>query len=111
MPCPPRGYALHVAAGSAIDRVLDATPGPVEGVLRMLGAVAGDVAGAADVLGVVNGHVSADPFAARDPEYIERTLPALRLLSHAYFRGEVRGLRNIPARARCCSWATTPAAR
>ncbi len=32
-----------------------------------------------------------------DPEYIERTLPLMRGLFSNYFRGEVRGLENIPA--------------
>jgi 1-acyl-sn-glycerol-3-phosphate acyltransferase len=37
-----------------------------------------------------------DPLDARDPEYIARTLPALRAMSSAYFRAEVRGLEHIP---------------
>jgi 1-acyl-sn-glycerol-3-phosphate acyltransferase len=37
-----------------------------------------------------------DPFARRDPAYIERTLPALRMTSNLYFRADVRGLENIP---------------
>ena len=37
-----------------------------------------------------------DPFRKRDPGYIERTLPALRLSSKLYFRADVRGLENIP---------------
>jgi 1-acyl-sn-glycerol-3-phosphate acyltransferase len=32
----------------------------------------------------------------RDPDYIRETLPRLWLLSSLYFRGEVRGLGNIP---------------
>ena len=32
-----------------------------------------------------------------DPEYIERTLPLLRLTFGNYFRGEVQGLENIPS--------------
>src|SRR5687767_702599 len=32
----------------------------------------------------------------RDPDYIRDTLPRLWLLSSLYFRGEVRGLGNIP---------------
>ncbi|HEV3002238.1 MAG TPA: lysophospholipid acyltransferase family protein [Solirubrobacteraceae bacterium] len=32
----------------------------------------------------------------RDPDYIRETLPGLWLLSSLYFRGEVRGLGNIP---------------
>jgi 1-acyl-sn-glycerol-3-phosphate acyltransferase len=33
---------------------------------------------------------------AWDPDYIRRVLPAFRALTHTYFRGEVRGLENIP---------------
>ncbi len=33
----------------------------------------------------------------RDPDYIRENLPRLWLLSSLYFRGEVRGLGNIPA--------------
>jgi 1-acyl-sn-glycerol-3-phosphate acyltransferase len=32
----------------------------------------------------------------RDPDYIRETLPRLWLLSSIYFRGEVRGLGNVP---------------
>jgi 1-acyl-sn-glycerol-3-phosphate acyltransferase len=38
-----------------------------------------------------------DPLDLRDPEYIRRTLPALRAMAKVYFRAEVRGLDNIPA--------------
>ena len=34
---------------------------------------------------------------AWDPDYIERTLPLMRATFGNYFRGEVRGLENIPA--------------
>ena len=77
-----------MAANSAIDRLLSAAPGPIEGAVRMAAAVAGDVAGAFDT--------SRDPLDARDPDYIERTLPTLALINQLYFRGEVRGLANIP---------------
>ncbi len=80
-----------------LDRVLSATPGPVEGTLRSFGAMFGDVAKSADVLGVFNGNGrEPDAFDARDPQYIDRTLPAMKMLSDVYFRGEVRGLRHIP---------------
>jgi 1-acyl-sn-glycerol-3-phosphate acyltransferase len=85
-----------MARRSLLDRALRATPGPVEGNLRMLGAVARDVAGTVDVLGAVDGGPPADWFDARDPVYIRRTLPALRVWSDAYFRAEVRGLEHIP---------------
>ncbi len=81
---------------SPFDRLLAGLPRPLEATLRMYGAGASDVAHALDVLGVMNGAGSADPLAARDPDYIGQTLPALRLLSDVYFRGEVRGLENIP---------------
>ena len=32
----------------------------------------------------------------RDPDYIRETLPRLWLVSSLYFRGEVRGLGNVP---------------
>src|SRR6476659_838634 len=32
----------------------------------------------------------------RDPDYIRETLPRMWLMSSLYFRGEVRGLGNIP---------------
>lgn len=65
--------------------------GPLLAYAQMLSAVAEDVVGA------VSGHSSDDPFALRDPEYIKRTLPAIRLASELYFRAEVRGLEKIPA--------------
>ena len=34
----------------------------------------------------------------RDPEYIARTLPALRVMADVWFRADVRGLENIPSR-------------
>ncbi len=65
--------------------------GPVDAYVRMLAAFGEDLAGA------VRGSTRGDPFEVRDPAYIERTLPALRLMSRLYFRATVRGLENIPA--------------
>ena len=62
----------------------------VEAYLRMLAAVGEDLAAS-----VVSGG-EGDPLRKRDPGYIERTLPALRLSSKLYFRADVRGLENIP---------------
>ena len=39
-----------------------------------------------------------DPVELRDPEYIARTLPALRVMADVWFRADVRGLENIPPR-------------
>jgi 1-acyl-sn-glycerol-3-phosphate acyltransferase len=65
--------------------------GPAEAYLRMVAAAAGDVAD------TVTRRRRPDPFEFRDPDYIERTLPALRLWSDLYFRADVRGLENIAA--------------
>lgn len=63
----------------------------------MFGAASADVAGLVDVRRVVSRGPAADPLDLRDPEYIRATLPALRVMSQAYFRAEVRGLDNVPA--------------
>src|SRR5437764_1052124 len=76
---------------SQLSSLLRGGPNLLQSYLRMLRAVATDVAEAAD------GGGPADPFDARDPDYIRETLPALRLASRAYFRADVRGLENIPA--------------
>ncbi len=71
-------------------RLLRAPLGPAEAYARMAGAVGKDLAA------TVAGGGERDPFARRDPAYIERTLPALRMTSKLYFRADVRGLQNIP---------------
>jgi 1-acyl-sn-glycerol-3-phosphate acyltransferase len=53
-------------------------------------------AAAEDVADTVRGQSGSDPFALRDPDYIQQTLPALRLSSELYFRADVRGLEKIP---------------
>ena len=63
----------------------------VEAYLRMAAAFGEDLATTALPGG------RRDPFALRDPEYIEQTLPAIRLMSRLYFRSMVVGLENIPA--------------
>ena len=46
----------------------------------------------------------------RDPDYIRENLPGPWLLASLYFRADVRGPREDPARpGRSCSWATTRA--
>jgi 1-acyl-sn-glycerol-3-phosphate acyltransferase len=71
-----------------IGRAVGAAVPPVAGTLRMAEAMASDFA-----------HAFEEPddwFEARDPEYIRRTLPALRAMSDLYFRAEVTGLGHIP---------------
>jgi 1-acyl-sn-glycerol-3-phosphate acyltransferase len=73
-----------------LNSVLRAPLGPAEAYLRMLAAFGEDLAAA------VGDHDERDSFAMRDPVYIERTLPAVRLASRLYFRADVRGLEHIP---------------
>jgi 1-acyl-sn-glycerol-3-phosphate acyltransferase len=73
-----------MASGGVLERLLAATGGSA----RMAAAMAGDL--------VANGSAPDDPLDAWNPDYIRRTLPALRLMSEVYFRAEVRGLDNIP---------------
>lgn len=77
-----RAELLREAGGAAA--------GLAEAYARM-GAAIG-----ADLTGAISRRPSADPFDARDPEYIESTLPAWELMSRAYFRADVRGLEHIP---------------
>ncbi len=74
-----------------LEETLRIAQGAARANLQMMSAAAEDIAEA------VTGRRSSDPFAFRDPKYIERTLPALRLSSKLYFRADVRGLDHIPA--------------
>lgn len=65
-------------------------PGPLDAVLDMGATVLSDLAN------LRNG-LPGDDLDAWDPEYIRRTLPLMRHTFGAYFRGEVRGLENVPA--------------
>jgi 1-acyl-sn-glycerol-3-phosphate acyltransferase len=80
-----------------IGRLVGATAPPVEASLRIVAAVAGDLVAALDRFGVVDGDVPEDWLDARDPEYIRKTLAAIRAWSDLYFRAEVVGLEHIPA--------------
>src|SRR4051794_4784932 len=82
--------------GSATRRLL----GAVSADARMLRAASVDVAHAADPRHLASRPAGAGPFARRDPEYIARTLPALRVMADVWFRADVSGLENIPARGR-----------
>ena len=82
----------------SIARFVGGVPGPAVGAARMLGAASADLAGVVDPRRLISRRSAEDPFDLRDPEYIRRTLPALRALSDIYFRGEVRGMDNVPAR-------------
>jgi 1-acyl-sn-glycerol-3-phosphate acyltransferase len=68
------------------------SPQPLQGIAAMGGSMLGD---AADLL--QHGIPPGDDLDAWDPEYIRHTLPILKAGFGTYFRGEVRGLDNIPA--------------
>jgi 1-acyl-sn-glycerol-3-phosphate acyltransferase len=48
------------------------------------------------VTGAVQARIPAADLDERDPDYIRERLPGIWLLASLYFRGEVRGLGNIP---------------
>jgi hypothetical protein len=87
----------------ADEALLEQVIATVAGAGRMAAVGGGDLVGATSR--------PVDWLDAWNPHYIRTTLPALRAMSKLYFRAEVRGLDNIPAEGRCCSWATTPAGR
>jgi 1-acyl-sn-glycerol-3-phosphate acyltransferase len=73
-------------------RLVGSVPDAATGLATAARAAGADLAGAI----VLRHHRAPDPFERRDPDYIRRTLPALRALSELYFRGDVRGIANIP---------------
>src|ERR1035441_4890483 len=80
--------------GSGMRRML----GAVSADARMLSAISADVAHAADPRHLARRPPAADPFELRDPEYIARTLPALRVMADVWFRSDVRGLERSEER-------------
>jgi 1-acyl-sn-glycerol-3-phosphate acyltransferase len=67
-----------------------AAPRPVDGALAIAANFTSDLAS-------VPRGLRGDDLDEWNPEYIERTLPIMSTLFRGYFRGEVRGLENIPA--------------
>jgi len=76
------GDKAGASAGGATD-LIDGVAGLAKGLLR-------------GFAGAVQSRIPAADLDERDPDYIRETLPRLWLLSSLYFRGEVRGLGNIP---------------
>ena len=66
------------------------TPAPVDGLVETAGGIVSDFAD------LVTDGLQGDDLDAWDPEYIRATLPLSRATFGNYFRGEVRGLENIP---------------
>ena len=77
---------LREALGDGTDETTD----DGGGLLRLPGAVVRAAAGQ------IAKRIPAADLDDRDPDYIREQLPALWLLTSLYFRGEVRGLGNIP---------------
>jgi 1-acyl-sn-glycerol-3-phosphate acyltransferase len=68
------------------------TPQPLEGITAMGGSMLSDLGELLD-----DGIPPGNDLDAWDPDYIRHTMPLLKLVFGTYFRGEVRGLENIPA--------------
>lgn len=73
-----------------LHRLAGLTPFPLDGAVEVGASLLQD---AADL---VNDGIGGRGIEQWDPDYIERTLPLMRALIGTYFRGEVRGLENIP---------------
>jgi 1-acyl-sn-glycerol-3-phosphate acyltransferase len=79
-----------VENGNPFRRLARHTPPPLDGLAEY-------AAGALHDVGEIVGGRPDDPIDAWDAEHIRRTLPWLRTFVRTYFRGEVRGVENIPA--------------
>ena len=93
--------AARRAAADVAGKVEDAPPRPpaaaalgAAGALTTLLGAPARLAGAAAKLAARR--IPPADLDERDPDYIRESLPGLWLLSSLYFRGEVRGLGNIP---------------
>ena len=92
-----RDAARRAAEQAIAEREGSAGPAWLTG----LGAFAQDAASVPARMGAtigraVAGRIPAANLDERDPDYIRESLPRLWLLASLYFRGEVRGLGNIP---------------
>ena len=64
-------------------------PKPLDGVMSLPEMVVDDWAG-------LRHGIPGNDLESWDPDYIRRVLPLMSRLVGTYFRGEVRGLENIP---------------
>ncbi len=96
------GHGGRDAARRATEQAVVAREGGrAPAWLTGLGALAGDAAAVPARMGArvgraVAGRIPPADLDERDPDYIRESLPRLWLLASLYFRGEVRGLGNIP---------------
>jgi 1-acyl-sn-glycerol-3-phosphate acyltransferase len=82
--------AAAATNGHVPAEAIDAPPPDERSGLGLLGRVAGFVTDQ------VRARIPAADLDERDPDYIRETLPRQWLLASLWFRGEVRGLGNIP---------------
>jgi 1-acyl-sn-glycerol-3-phosphate acyltransferase len=81
----------------SVSGFVGAIPGATYSVAQMVRVGTADIVKAVDPRRLLNREEPTGPLDLRDPEYIRGALPGLKALSDVYFRGEVRGLENIPA--------------
>jgi 1-acyl-sn-glycerol-3-phosphate acyltransferase len=90
------GHGSHDQAKAAFSRngggeeVTAAEPNPLAELLSLPGRLMGAAAGA------VAKRIPPADLDERDPDYIRESLPGLWLLASIYWRGEVRGMGNVP---------------
>jgi 1-acyl-sn-glycerol-3-phosphate acyltransferase len=75
---------------SPLHQLARRTPAPLDGLVEMFASTVDDF------VEVATNGLGGNGVEDWDPEYIRRTLPLLRTTFRNYFRGEVRGLENIP---------------
>ena len=95
------GHGDPEAARRAAERAVVRSSGRGPAWMSGLAGRAGDVArlparAGAIATRAVAGRIPTADLDERDPDYIRESLPRLWLLASLYFRGEVRGLGNIP---------------
>jgi 1-acyl-sn-glycerol-3-phosphate acyltransferase len=95
------GHGGREAARRATAQAVAEQEGEAPAWLTGLGAFAGDAVSVPARIGArigraVAGRIPPADLDERDPDYIRESLPRLWLLASLYFRGEVRGLGNIP---------------
>ena len=86
-----------MSARGSVSGFVGAIPGAALSVAQMVRVGTADIVKVVDPRRLLNDEEAPRPLELRDPEYIRRALPGLRAMSDVYFRGEVRGLGNIPA--------------
>jgi 1-acyl-sn-glycerol-3-phosphate acyltransferase len=93
---PERSRAVVEAAGGTRPAPAS-VPSLLGGVLSLAGTAAKAPARAAGAAAkAVTSRIPTADLDERDPDYIRESLPRLWMLASLYFRGEVRGLGNIP---------------